>query len=245
MSRSLLSLVLAISACGDTHSPSAADQPAVVSGGPDHCEHEGQRFKLGESFFDRERCESRLCQHGGHWAIQSGFCDTGEECDGGLCAECTYGWYPTYRYPFPLGTTLTCSDGCNLCTCAASGEWITTELDCPELPEVVPCSRVPEVDVSHVRFVSGSDGQALSLRGEFTRGGCDDAPMRACYAALPTNGGAQMLRVWLEPAKPLAACEVPFIAEAIFSLAPLRKRYRDDNEAVVIKVGDYAFPFAL
>jgi hypothetical protein len=265
MSRSLSSLVLACAAaCSDAHSPSesqrgvaadaaldaASTTPASDAGspprmaGPTYCEHDGRRFKFGESFFDRERCESRLCQHGGHWALQSALCDEGEECDGGPCDECTFGWAPTYRYPFPLGTTLTCSDGCNLCTCTAYGKWISTQVACSELTEVEPCSDMPEVDSSRVLFVSGSDGQALSLQGEFSRGGCDNAPMRACYAALP-SAGAQILRVWLEPAKPLAACAVPFIAEAIFSLAPLRERYGDDHEAVVIKVGAYAFPFAL
>lgn len=266
MSRSLLSLlVVSAVACSDAHSlldakRGVAGEAAVdavsstaasdagsppQAAGPSHCEHEGRRFKFGESFFDRERCEGRRCQHGGHWAIQSALCNEGDECDGGPCEECTLGWEPTYRYPFPLGTTLTCSDGCNLCTCTAYGKWISTQVACSELTKVEPCSNMPEVDSSRVLFVSGSDGQALSLQGEFGRGGCDSTPMRACYAALPSGGGAQILRVWLEPAKPLAACEVPFIAEAIFSLAPLRERYGDAHEAVVIKVGAYAFPFAL
>jgi len=178
------------------------------------CEHDGQRHKLGEWVFDRARCSSRLCTRSG-WDDHDAFCGGGMGCDGGACDECLLG-----SQRFPVGEGLVCSDGCNHCTCTGDGLWLQTLVLCDRLPPVTPCQQVPEADTTRAVFLAG---ESLSLRADFAHGGCEFAAMRACYRVVTSSSGAGAhARIWLEPEASLVVCEVPFIAEAVFSVAPLR-----------------------
>ncbi|HKP62606.1 MAG TPA: hypothetical protein VJV78_37985 [Polyangiales bacterium] len=118
---------------------------------------------------------------------------------------------------------MVCADGCNHCTCTAAGDWLSTIEICDAQPLVQPCAQPPDADTTYPVYLVGE--RTLSLRAEFARGGCEYAPMRACHA----SSSAGSVRIWLEPEEPLADCDVPFIAEEVVSVAPLRDRYQREG----------------
>ena len=186
----------------------------------DHCERNEQSYEIGEWMYDPQGCVSCLCERSG-WDCHDAFCDEAAQCDdGGVCDGCELG---TYR--FPVGQRMVCEDGCNHCTCSALGKWVSTIQICDSLPPIRPCAQPPDSDTTYPLFLLDGREPSLSLKAEFSRGGCKYAPMKACYAT-SSAGGA---RIWLEPDEPLADCEVPFIAEEVVSVSSLRESYRREG----------------
>ena len=198
--------------------------PAAGSGSPDagrglvpqptatHCERDDRFYTIGEWFVDDARCEGCVCQHGGTLDCHQGLCGDVDDCDGGMCGGCSIG-----AYEFRPGESFACGDGCNHCTCTASGAFLMTGVVCDDKPELAPCSAPPESDTTRIVFLENEAGwEALSLQAKFPRGGCEMTAMRGCYALEPRR-----VRVWVEPESALAACDVPFFGNGVFGLRGL------------------------
>ena len=194
------------------------------------CERDGRHYTLGERTFDRAACSSLQCTRSG-WNGQPAFCNEGTQCDGGPCAECTLG-----SQRFPLGAGLICEDGCNLCTCTGLGKWVQTIAACDALPGIEACSQPPADDATRALYLAGG-GNVLALRAEFELGGCAYAELKACYALESNGGEPARARIWLEPHAPLAACTIPFVGEAVFSLKALREQDPREHGAIELQIG--------
>jgi hypothetical protein len=194
------------------------------------CDDDGGHYLFGERFTKDSQQRACRCDATGV-ECQTACCKAdATQCDGGPCTTCKMG-----LQTFPVGASLTCSDGCNTCVCTAYGSWLETLVACVSVPpQLERCPQPTAAEPSSLVFVDPTADGRVELRTRFARGGCELYPpdVRGCYQL----DAEHVAHLWMEPLSSLADCEVPFIAERVFDLATLRQelmRTTPDGSTVI------------
>lgn len=132
---------------------------------PNGCEYAGRHYMLGERFENREECLSCRCMRYGETHCDNGLCvDFVTACDGGPCTSCRIG-----LQTLPVLTGLTCSDGCNECTCVPHGDWLMTLQACGDLPLLEQCdASTARTGDSRLVFFDPTQRGRIELRTTFS-----------------------------------------------------------------------------
>jgi hypothetical protein len=198
------------------------------------CESEGQHYIFGERFIQPE-CTTCICERDGVAHCNWAFCNEGTKCDGGPCSSCMIG-----EQSYPVGSSLTCN--CNECTCTGEGGWLSTIVLCGGTPPLLPCPQPSAAGAGETRVVyyDPTSSDPLGMQVRFSHGGCSRHPptLRGCYLF----ADASHVRVWIEAEAALEDCEVPYIEERSFDIAPIRETHRRnagrESGSVMLEIGD-------
>lgn len=127
---------------------------------------------------------------------------------------------------FEDGASLTCSDGCNSCTCdAANGGWISTLILCAPLPKAELCEGGPSssAGLGVEKLYRDRDALAVSLT---YGGGCFPHTFKLCYSDAFAESSPVQARIWVEDTTEMVdTCLALPTVQEVFDLSPLRQSY--------------------
>ncbi len=196
------------------------------------CEHDGKYYAANTTFVID--CAGCGCDTNGQVA-----------CDAVLCkGGCRFG-----DQTFSANTSVTCPDGCNICTCGpngpdnSEGQWTTTDIACPALSKVEKCVGPAKSEVLSVR-PRYSHQDALALEYTYS-GGCKSHSFRLCTDGALTKSQPGQLKLWLVDDGEPDPCEAGITETKVFDLSSLKDILgAQASGSIVLRVGESSVPYA-